>query len=136
MNETHSKAPLVLMEQVVMILVFAFAAAISVWAFTWSNATSVASQETDSACIVAEQVAETIRQKSLEGGGVAEVLAKTSQELGVAFDSADQSFDVPVVSGITIEARAAEPKVEGTQAVDVVCEAYGFTFPVVWQVNR
>ena len=61
-----SKAPLVLMEQIIMLLVFALAAAICLQAFIKADALSSANANRDKAVILAQSTAELIR--SNEGG--------------------------------------------------------------------
>lgn len=63
-----SKAPLALMEQMVMLLVFALAAALCLQAFVKSDRISRQSEARDRAAVLCQSVAETIRHN----GGVAE----------------------------------------------------------------
>lgn len=56
-----SKAPLVMMEQMVMLLVFALAAALCLQAFVQSDAQSKRSEARDQAVIQAQTAAETLR---------------------------------------------------------------------------
>ena len=57
----RSKAPLVLIEQMVMLLVFALASALCLQAFVKSDAISVRSEEKGRAAIAAQNAAEVIR---------------------------------------------------------------------------
>ena len=59
----RSKAPLVLIEQMVMLLVFALASALCLQAFVKSDAISVRSEEKGRAAIAAQNAAEVIRHK-------------------------------------------------------------------------
>lgn len=56
-----SKAPLALMEQIVMVLVFALAAALCLQAFTWSDSQSKKNEARDQALIRVESAVETIK---------------------------------------------------------------------------
>ena len=73
----RSKAPLTLMEQVLMILVFALAAALCVQVFVFSGQSSRRNEARDRAVLEAQNAAETL--KSVGRGGDAElVLEKTA----------------------------------------------------------
>lgn len=60
----RSRAPLVLMEQVVMILVFALAAALCVQVFVYADRTSRYHESRDRAIVEAQNAAESIKQGS------------------------------------------------------------------------
>ena len=72
----RSKAPLALMEQMVMLLVFALAAALCLQAFVQSDAISQRSEARDRAVELAQSVAEVV--KSCHGD-----LAAAAEKLGV-----------------------------------------------------
>lgn len=57
----RSKAPLALMEQTVMVLVFALAAALCLRAFVWSDARSRQNEARDQAFLHAQSAAETLK---------------------------------------------------------------------------
>lgn len=75
----NSKAPLVMMEQMVMLLVFALAAALCLQAFVRSDALSHRSEARDRAITLAQSAAETIRHS---GGDMGNALSQTAQALG------------------------------------------------------
>lgn len=56
-----SKAPLAMMEQMVMVLVFALAAAVCLQAFLWSDSHSHQNAARDRACLEAQNAAELIK---------------------------------------------------------------------------
>ena len=58
MRYERSKAPLALMEQIIMILVFALAAAVCLQAFVYSNSLSVKGEQENNAVSHAQEVAE------------------------------------------------------------------------------
>lgn len=62
-----SKAPLVMMEQIVMVLIFALAAALCLQTFVLSGKISNKTKEKNSAVILAQNVAETMKQSGLSG---------------------------------------------------------------------
>lgn len=72
-----SKAPLVLMEQMVMLLVFALAAALCLQAFVKSDSASRRSEARDRAAVLCQSVAESVRSS----GG----LDAAAQRLGCQF---------------------------------------------------
>ena len=79
----RSKAPLALMEQVVMVLVFALAAALCLQVFVVSNRMSERNKDIDRAVLLAQNTAETLKAC----GGVeeaAEVMGGEMQQTGQA----------------------------------------------------
>ena len=78
-----SKAPLVMMEQIVMILVFALAAALCLQAFVLSDASSRRAAARDRAAAVAQTVAETIRHT---GGDAGTALSGAAKDLGMDYE--------------------------------------------------
>ncbi len=79
----RSKAPLALMEQMVMLLVFALAAALCLQAFVKSDAISAKSEARDHAALAAQNAAELIRSGS---GDMAETLSDAAQQLGGSYE--------------------------------------------------
>lgn len=79
MRESKSKAPLVLMEQVIMVLVFSLAAALCVQAFALSGTISKKLVKRDHAMAVSQTMAETIKAC---GGN----MARAQKELGGRID--------------------------------------------------
>lgn len=57
----RSKAPLALIEQVVMLLVFALAAVLCLWAFVWADTQSKETADRDQALIQAQSAAEVLK---------------------------------------------------------------------------
>ena len=87
-----SKAPLILMEQMAMLLVFALAAALCLQAFVKSDSLSSRSRDRDRAVTLAQTVAETVRAS---GGSPGQAIAAAAEKLGYRCDQSvlDQSFD-------------------------------------------
>ena len=73
-----SKAPLVLMEQMVMLLVFALASALCLQAFVKSDDLSQRSAARDRAAVEAQNAAETLRSQS---GDMGSALTQTAEAL-------------------------------------------------------
>ena len=85
-----SKAPLAMMEQMVMLLVFALAAALCLQAFVSSDQMSKGSEARDRAVLLCQNVAEAIRSN---GGDAGEALrAVTGQSLTTDGHGFDDSF--------------------------------------------
>lgn len=140
----RSKAPLLLMEQMVMLLVFALAAALCVQAFVKSDAVSTRGEARDNAVIAAQTAAETIR---LAGGGPEEALAAAAGELsgaefteGVLRQYLDEDWNtVPAASPdieYTLKARPLPEEQSGLSkaAIEVISrEDSLFAIEVAWQ---
>ena len=77
-----SKAPLALMEQMAMILVFALAAALCLQAFVKSDAISSRSDARDRAVSLCQTTAEAIRHA---GGGEESALESAAERLGLSY---------------------------------------------------
>lgn len=82
-----SKAPLSLMEQMVMILVFALAAALCLQAFVKSDSISSRSDARDRAVVLCQSTAEAIRQT---GGDPETALKGAAQLLGASYGAYSQ----------------------------------------------
>lgn len=78
----RSKAPLILMEQMVMLLVFALAAALCLQAFVKSDAISSRGEARDHAAALCQTAAETVRHY---GGTAQNALSRAAEDLGAAY---------------------------------------------------
>lgn len=140
----RSKAPLLLMEQMVMLLVFALAAALCVQAFVKSDAVSARGEARDNAVIAAQTAAETIR---LAGGSPEEALAAAASVLpdaeftdGTLRQCLDGEWSaVPAASSDAEYTLAAQPLPEeqpGLSKAEIAVasrEETLFTIEVAWQ---
>lgn len=79
----RSKAPLALMEQMVMLLVFALAAALCLQAFALSDRLSRREEARDRAVVLCQSAAETIRSC---GGDMSEALSAAAEKLGGSYE--------------------------------------------------
>ena len=96
----RSKAPLLLMEQMVMLLVFALAAALCLQAFVKSDGLSGDSEDRDRAVILCQNAAETIRR--FGGETVSQDAARTlgyRYDHGVMYQEFDEDWE-PVEQGV------------------------------------
>ena len=131
-----SRAPLILMEQMVMLLVFALAAALCLQAFVKSDGLSGDSEARDRAVTLCQSAAETIRWY---GGDI--VSAEAAQALGYHYDKGVmyQEFDAdwnpvdPAEPGVYrleasgIPADAPEDRIPGLRKAHV-CVAKGYNY--------
>ena len=83
----RSKAPLALMEQTVMLLVFALAAALCLRAFVWSGQTSRHGEARDRAAVAAQTAAEVIKHEGEQGGA-----PDAAERLGGSYDPESQTL--------------------------------------------
>ena len=90
----RSKAPLALMEQAVMVLVFALAAVLCLRVFVWSDRTSEIGAATDMAVLKAQSAAEIIKNKGKSGQSEEDVLKAVSTRLGGTYSDADAKLTV------------------------------------------
>ena len=127
----RSKAPLLLMEQMVMLLVFALAAALCLQAFVKSDSISLDSEARDRAAVLCQNAAETIRWF---GGDI--VSAEAAEALGYHYDKGSiyQEFDEnwnPVEFGVyCLDAGGIPADVPGDRIAGLrkahVCVRKGF----------
>lgn len=143
MSYQRSKAPLSLMEQLIMVFVFAFAAAICLQAFVYSDRLSKDGTQKETAAIRATEVIETVKayhgdlQKAadkLQGTTADAVLTKAYEEDGLRVEVKTQD---PIVSGTDISHQKADVSVweipeEGDQEKpDPV-----YTVETAWQLQE
>ena len=84
-----SKAPLILMEQMVMLLVFALGAALCLQAFVKSDSLSSRSEARDRAAVEAQNAAETVRHY---GGSAQNALSRAAEDLGAEYSEEFVTF--------------------------------------------
>lgn len=119
-----SKAPLLLMEQMIMLLVFALAAALCLQAFVKSDASSRRIQNRDAAVNLVQNVAEVARSR---GGDMGNALAETAEELGYHYEQGLlwQDFDENWMSagtsgeGFRLEAQGVPSDVPGLNVLEI-----------------
>ncbi len=87
----RSKAPLILMEQMVMLLVFALAAALCLQAFVKSDELSARGEARDRAAVLCQTAAETVRHY---GGDAQNALSRAAEDLGAAYSEEFVTFSL------------------------------------------
>ena len=121
----RSRAPLALMEQILMLLVFAMAAVICLRAFVWSDSSSRYSAARDEALTVAQSAAEILKSNRGDLHGVAQTLGGTVQE------------DTWVITGkdFTVTAALTEttPYLGQAEIIVTAREKVDGTLMVAWQ---
>lgn len=129
-----SKAPLLLMEQMVMLLVFALAAAICLQSFVLSDRLSRRGEARDRGVTLAQTAAETIRH---QGGAPESALEQAAPSLGGRYEAGQ----LTVTEGegdetITLTAQAEESGIPGLSKAALLVEWEGetvFELTVAWQ---
>lgn len=122
------KPPLILMEQMIMLLVFALAAALCLQAFVKSDNISKGSEARDRAVTLCQNVAETMRGN---GGSAGEAARAAAERLGYCFDQGTlyQEFDKnwnPTEYGVyRLDAGGVPTDVPGLEIAHV-CVRTGF----------
>lgn len=135
----RSKAPLVLMEQLVMLLVFALAAAVCIRAFALSERIAVDNAALDRAVQEAERAAELWKSGGGDGAALEAVgfaAAENGWELRCDEDFAPtQEADAPVIIRVMMEEGAHNPSFPMLRAqVEVLREEeILFSIPVACQ---
>ena len=135
-----SKAPLNLMEQVVMILIFAFAAALCVQAFVLADTMSKEAYARDKAAMISQTMAETVKSQhgDMEKAAVllGEMAEATQEGLFMFYDSAWEATDKASAKYIIcMEVKEADDYISKGE-INVLAaeeEEIIFTLPVSWQ---
>lgn len=137
-----SKAPLMLMEQMIMLLVFALAAALCLQAFVKSEQLSSYSENRDRAVTIAQTAAETIRHS---GGDMGHALTEAAEILGGEYrqgllwlDYGEDWQPVQSDGAFRLAAQGVPSDVEGlwkalVQVTDEPGEEILFEIEVCWQ---
>ena len=154
----RSKAPLMLMEQMVMLLVFALAAALCLQAFVKSDGSSDRSEQRDRAVTLCQNAAETVRHSGGNFNEAAEKLGLEFAQGSTMFRYYDENWEpLPIGEGpvpgyegtlpdpadgaaycLNIHAVLDTPPGLGKASV-CVSEAHGevlFEIEVAWQVTE
>ena len=121
----RNKAPLALLEQILMLLIFALAAVICLRVFLWSDDTSRHSARRDEALIHAQTVAETVKAHGGDFTAAAAALHGTVEDGAL----------VVAQKEYTLRAEKEAPAPYLGRA-EIVVEAGGevlFTLPIAWQ---
>ena len=121
----RNKAPLALLEQILMLLIFALAAVICLRVFLWSDDTSRHSARRDEALIHAQTVAETVKAHGGDFTAAAAALHGTVEDGAL----------VVAQKEYTLRAEKEAPAPYLGRA-EIVVEAEGevlFTLPIAWQ---
>ena len=121
----RNKAPLALLEQILMLLIFALAAVICLRVFLWSDDTSRHSARRDDALSHAQTVAETVKAYGGDFAAAAAALHGTVEDGALVIDGEDYT--------LRAEKKAPAPYLG---RAEIVVEAAGevlFTLLIAWQ---
>nr|WP_325300567.1 hypothetical protein [uncultured Oscillibacter sp.] len=135
----RSKAPLAMMEQMLMLLVFALAAVLCLQAFTKSEALSSRSGNRDRAAELVQSTLETVRHC---GGGTDSALRSAGERLGYRHENNllqadyDSAWELCSSGVYHLTVQAVPSGVPGLNQVRAAVEADGevlFSLDVAWQ---
>ena len=141
----RSKAPLTLMEQAVMLTVFALAAVLCLRAFVWANQTSRDLTDADMALLQAQNAAEVLKS---QGGDMARAQSAAAELLGgsveqglwvILYDENWQPVPDRADAAFVLTAQGVPAGVEGLWRAEVCMSACDgqeqtlCTIPVAWQ---
>ena len=145
-----SKAPLILMEQMVMLLVFALAAALCLQAFVKSDAISQRSEARDRAATAAQTAAEAIRHTGDIEAALSQIHGEVYEQDGVYYSFFDKDWNyICSIPGCgtgrpaalyRLEVRAVDSGVDGlgkarVEAVVIEDNSVIFSLDVAWQTD-
>ncbi len=137
---TRSKAPLAMMEQMVMLLVFALAAALCLQAFVKSDEMSKRGEARDRAVTLCQNAAELIRQSGGNFNKVAEQLDLEFGQGSTMYRDYDENWEpLPLnekgAYTLSISGDYDTIKGLGKASVSLWSEDFGvlFELPVAWQ---
>lgn len=133
----RSKAPLALMEQLVMVLVFALAAALCVQAFALSDRLSRQNEIEDHALLQAQNAAETLKSLRGDGAQAADTYGGTwdGTTWRICLDETWQQSREASAYCVTVTPQTGDLPLLG-EATVTVTDAAGktlATLPVAWQ---
>lgn len=135
----RSKAPLALMEQMVMLLVFALAATLCLQAFSKSDEISKRVETRDRAVTLCQSVAEVIQNG---GGEPADALSDAARKLGYQYDQGllwaeyDENWSSGSEGIYRLTAQGVPTEIAGLYSARVAVETEGetlFELTVAWQ---
>lgn len=121
----RNKAPLALLEQILMLLIFALAAVICLRVFLWSDDASRQSATRDEALVFAQTMAETVKAHGGDFAAAATALGGTVEDGSL----------VVTQEHYTLRAEKDSPAPYLGRA-EIVVEVEGdtlFTLPIAWQ---
>lgn len=121
----RNKAPLALLEQILMLLIFALAAVICLRVFLWSDDASRQSTRRDDALVHAQTMVETMKAHGGDFAAAAAALGGTVEDGALVVEH----------EGYTLRAEKEAPTPYLGRA-EIVAEAASdilFTLPIAWQ---
>ena len=121
----RNKAPLALLEQILMLLIFALAAVICLRAFLWSDDTSRHSARRDDALIHAQTMAETVKAYGGDFSAAAAALHGTVEDGALVIEGETYT--------LRAEKEAPAPYLGQAEIAAEVAGEVLFTLPVAWQ---
>lgn len=119
----RSKAPLSVIEQVIMLLVFALAAAVCLQGFAWADSTSRHNQNRDLALVQAQNAAAILQNNGGDLTAAAEIMGGRveGQRWGIHYDEQWEQTDMEGVFALQVSVRPLMPLM-GTAQITVADE--------------
>ena len=140
-----SKAPLTLIEQAIMLLVFALAAVLCLQAFVWADSQSKSIADRDMALIQAQAAAEVLKHC---GGDMAHAQSSAEELLGgkveqglwyMFYDENWETVSDWSEAAFVLSAQGVPTEVEGLWKAEIWVDTYGdreetlCSIPIAWQ---
>ena len=131
MGNGRSKAPLALMEQIIMILVFALASAICLQAFVYADHLSRSGEQKHTAMTKAQQVAEYCKANRGDLDQLCEVLSgeRTGEGMIIRYPEEDMVVSLELAGSTGYLQRAkvsvSDPQGEEVYAIDIAYQREG-----------
>jgi len=128
-----SKSPLMLMEQLIMVLVFALAAAFCLQAFVLADRVSHDCEKRDAAVCAAQSAADTLKGCAGDYAAAAKILG--GEWDGECWSVAVEKTDGESVGLLTVTPQKSENTLLGRAQVEVIAQDGEplFSLPVAWQ---
>ena len=131
----RSKTPLALMEQVIMVLVFALAAALCLRAFVLSDSISRTCEERDRAVMAAQTVAETLKLTRGDYAETERTAERLLENVDVVFCHSDYAETIPGTLRIIMTPAVSETELLETAEITAENEEGDIivSLTVAWQ---
>lgn len=113
----RSKAPLAVIEQVIMLLVFALAAAVCLRGFAWADSTSRHNQNRDLAMVQAQNVAAILQNNGSDLTAAAEIMGGRveGQRWGIHYNEQWEQTDTEGAFALLVRFRPTVPLMSTAQ---------------------
>lgn len=134
MNYEKGKAPLALMEQIVMILVFAIAAAVCMQAFVYANNLSDTANKRDQAMAATQEIAECVKAcgGDLSMAGT-KIIATDEKQITVTDNSIKVEYNIEEPMTVTLSFLDGDKYIQRARIVASVEKENILSTDIAWQ---